>query len=124
MVVALMSAVIGCGCVFTVAESAWGAAPQGINHDYAATGSLEGAYTRAELTAAPADPVVAEYAAQEILREQRGTTVSRGGRAVLPSTGSQIALMVGVGVLLVVIGLLLRRAARRQSSTSDPEAKE
>ncbi|MBU2601255.1 MAG: hypothetical protein KKA32_03715 [Actinobacteria bacterium] len=101
---------------FMMAGTALAATPQEIYDDYAADGRLDGDYTRAEIDAVFSDPVLAQYGDPDILdRLKSYVNASDSDRSVFPFTGSQMLMIFGGGVVLVGLGVLLRRGRREES---------
>ncbi len=99
---------------------AMAATSQDIYNDFAADGKLDGTYTDAELQAVLDDPTLAQYADPTVYDQLKDLIRSGSGdsssRSVFPFTGSQLVFMVGGGVVLVGLGVLLRRGRRGEDS--------
>jgi hypothetical protein len=98
--------------------TAWAATPQEIYDDFAADLDLDGTYTDAELQAVLTDPTLAQYGDPDIIKKLTDL-ISRGdaSRDVFPFTGAQMLLILGGGLLLVALGVVLRRGRRGESSS-------
>ncbi len=99
---------------FMMPGTALAATPQEIYDDYAADGKLDGEYTRAEIEAVFSDPVLAQYGDPDIL-DRLKNYINASDRSVFPFTGSQMLMIFGGGVVLVGLGVLLRRGRREES---------
>jgi hypothetical protein len=111
------------------------ATPNQIYRDYADNARLDGTYTRAELQAALGDTTVQGYGKpgfQTTVTKKLGRSSSPGatspgtatagealtqtGRAgTLPFTGLDLALLLGVGLVLLAVGAGMRRAGRSRT---------
>jgi hypothetical protein len=120
------------------AASAWaGDTTDAIINDVAKDGQVNGHYTTAQLRAALASPLLAAYGkggtggvagVQAALGAKKATPPSSGPSTPstsspgtgttgnLPFTGADILLFVGVGGVLLISGLVLRRAGRENEA--------
>ena len=126
------------------AASAWaGNTTDQIINDVAKDGRVDGHYTAAQLRAALASPLLAAYGkggtggvagVQAALGAKHKNTPpssstpstsspGTGTTGNLPFTGADILLFVGVGGVLLVSGLVLRRAGRENESPAAVQAK-
>lgn len=106
--------VLGFLMAFMMAGTALAATPQEIYDDYAADGKLDGDYTRAEIEAVFSDPVLAQYGDPDVL-DRLKSYVNSSDRNVFPFTGAQMLMILGGGVVLVGLGVFLRRGRREES---------
>lgn len=90
--------------------------PQDIYDDWAADGDLDGQYTNAELEAYLNDPTVHMYGKPSVLvpLDSHVSSLLTPGRSTFPWTGAQIAAMVAAAVLLIGLGVLLRRSTKHK----------
>jgi hypothetical protein len=126
------------------AASAWaGNTTDQIINDVAKDGRVDGHYTAAQLRAALASPLLAAYGkggtggvagVQAALGAKHKNTPpssstpstsspGTGTTGNLPFTGADILLFVGVGGVLLVSGLVLRRAGRENETPAAVQAK-
>ncbi len=98
---------------FMMSGIALAATPQEIYDDYAADGKLDGDYTRAEIEAVFSDPVLAQYGDPDVL-DRLKSYVNASDRSVFPFTGAQMLMIFGGGVVLVGLGVMLRRGRREE----------
>lgn len=104
--------------VVVMAGTALAATPQDIYNDYAQDGKLDGTYTQAELNAVLTDPTLAQYGDPAVLDKLKNLIKSSGtDRTVFPFTGAQMLAILGGGVLLVLLGVFLRRGRSDESAS-------
>jgi hypothetical protein len=112
--------------VLAVGVGSAGAAPRDVYKDWADNGRLDRTYTASELEAALADTTLQGYGdsnfvptvQEEIgtLQESSPTPLDDTGQpGTLPFTGVDLALLVGGGLLLLIVGAGMRRAARAKT---------
>jgi hypothetical protein len=120
-----LAALLAVLAVAIFASSAYAGDTTGqIVRDVAADGHVDGHYTNAQLRAALASPLLAQYGGaggvagvQAALTHKTppGTGHNNGQ---LPFTGSDIALFLAIGGVLVVAGVALRRFGRNTPPAS------
>lgn len=104
--------------VVVLAGTALAATPQDIYNDFAQDGRLDGNYTQAELDATLADPTLAQYGETSVLDGLKNLIRSSGtDRTVFPFTGAEMLAILGGGVILVLLGVFLRRGRRDESAS-------
>jgi hypothetical protein len=99
-----------------------GTSPQDIYNDWLAHGSLTGQYTNAQLEAYLNDPTVHMYGDSAVLKPLDSyvtSTINSSGRSTFPWTGAQIAAIAGAAVLLIGLGVLLRRSAKHKQQSGE-----
>jgi hypothetical protein len=113
-------------CVMpAMAIASSGGATQAIVKDVADNGKVDGHYTKAQLQAALASPLLKQYGGQgavesvlDRLTPKTSAAPATGKGGNLPFTGADIFLFVGVGGGLLAAGLVLRRLGRRDDEAS------
>ncbi|MHB0980920.1 MAG: hypothetical protein ACYC5Q_12780 [Thermoleophilia bacterium] len=122
--------------VLALGGTALAATTQDIYNDYADNGKLDGTYTIAEIEAYLNDATVHQYGSAGVLTpldglltavlgamkagddyaaalaKALGTSTDTGGRATLPFTGAELAVILLGAVALLGGGVALRRATR------------
>lgn len=95
-----------------------GTTPQDIYNDWAANpGTLKGTYTDDQLRAVLNDPTLRQYGNPSVLDPlvdyiKNLLNPGEPGRPTFPFTGAQMALVAGGAVVLIGLGLVLRRSSR------------
>ena len=104
--------------VSSAALALGGTSPEDIYDDWKANpGTLKGTYTDEQLQAVLTDPTLAQYGDPGILDplvDYIKNLLNPGdpGRPTFPFTGAQMALVAGGAVVLIGLGLVLRRSSR------------
>jgi hypothetical protein len=108
--------IVGALIALLVVPLAWGATPEQIHRDLA-DGTLDGTYSQADLQRALANPTVSGYDNAGGGRIQQGAVGDEevGALGALPFTGLDLALLVLGGVVLIALGLVLRRIVAARS---------
>lgn len=99
-----------------------GTSPQDIYDDWAANSTLTGQYTDAQLEAYLNDPTVHMYGKSDVLEKldtHVTSIINKPGRSTFPWTGAQIAAIVAAAVLLIGLGVLLRRSAKHKQQDGE-----
>ena len=115
-----LAALLAVLAVAIFASSAYAGDTTGqIVRDVAADGHVDGHYTAAQLRAALASPLLAQYGGaggvagvQAALTHKTTPPGTGHNNGNLPFTGSDIALFLAIGGVLVVAGVALRRFGR------------
>jgi hypothetical protein len=97
--------------------------PQDLYNDWADNGKLDRTYTNAELNAYLNDPTIHQYGDSSVLVPLDGTVtnlIKGGGRSSFPWTGLQIAAVLFGAVILIALGILLRRSGRQKRQEEKP----
>lgn len=103
--------------VFVFVPSALAATPQDIYDDYADNLKLDGTYTPEELEAYLNDPVIHQYGKPDIIDPlDNSVRQSLKDRPTFPFTGFQLLLVSAGAIVLIVVGVVLRRQTRRDHS--------
>ena len=95
-----------------------GTNPQDIYNDWLTNGGhLTGQYTHAQLEAYLNDPTVRMYGDSSVIKpldDYVSSIINKSGRSTFPWTGAQIAAILAAAVLLIGLGILLRRSAKHK----------
>ena len=99
-----------------------GTSPQDIYNDWLTNGHLTGQYTDAQLEAYLNDPTVRMYGDSSVIKpldDYVSSVINKSGRSTFPWTGAQIAAILAAAVLLIGLGILLRRSSKHKQQDGE-----